>query len=109
MARKYPAGAFFFFVLTNFIFRFFWLFLPGAALCLIGIRVQVCLWIGLGLLALDGVLSIAEQLRIRKAALTESDNPAFNELMDAFCSPGGLEAVGQVLDKQTGKTETPEE
>jgi len=46
------------------------------------------------------ILSIIEQLRICKAAVTRSDNPEFNELMDAFCSPGGFEAFGKVLDEK---------
>ena len=46
------------------------------------------------------ILSIIEQLRIRKAAVTRSDNPEFNELMDAFCSPGGLESFREVLDEK---------
>ena len=61
---------------------------------------KTCLWIGLTILGIDVILSIIEQLRIRKAAVTPSDNPEFNELMDAFCSQGGLEALGKVLDEK---------
>ena len=100
MERKYPIKMFWIFVLTNFLFHFFYLSIPGIILCIIGIWVKPCLWIGLAILGLDVILSIIEQLRIRKAAITPSDNPAFNELMDAFCSPGGLEAVGKVLDEK---------
>ena len=32
--------------------------------------------------------------------ITPSDNPEFNELMEAFCGPGGLEAFGKVLDEK---------
>ncbi len=48
---------------------------------------------------LDLILSIIEQLRIRKAAVTESDNPEFNELMEAFCN-GGLDAFGDVVNSK---------
>ena len=100
MERKYPAKMFWFFVLTNFLFHFFYLSIPGIILCIVGIWVKSCLWIGLAVLGLDVILSIIEQLRIRKAAVTPSENPEFNELMDAFCSPGGFEAFGKVLDEK---------
>ncbi len=100
MERKYPTKMFWFFVLTNFLFHFFYLSVPGIILCIVGIWVKDCLWIGLAILGLDVILSIIEQLRIRKAAVTPSDNPEFNELMDAFCSQGGLEAFRKVLDEK---------
>lgn len=100
MERKYPAKMFLMFVLTNFLFHFFYLFVPGIILCIVGTWVKSCLWIGLAILGLDLILSIIEQLRIRKAAVTRSDNPEFNELMDAFCSPGGLEAFRNVVDEK---------
>ena len=55
-------------------------------------------------MGLDVILSIIEQLRIRKAAVTPSDNPEFNELMDAFCGPDGLEAVRKIVDGKIGAT-----
>ena len=100
MERKYPTKMFWFFVLTNFLFHFFYLSVPGIILCIVGIWVKSCLWIGLAILGLDVILSIIEQLRIRKAAVTPSDNPEFNELMDALCSQGGLGAFGKVLDEK---------
>lgn len=100
MERKYPAKMFLMFVLTNFLFHFSYLFVPGIILCIVGMWVKSCLWIGLAILGLDLILSIIEQLRIRKAAVTRSDNPEFNELMDAFCSPGGLEAFRNVVDEK---------
>lgn len=100
MERKYPAKMFLMFVLTNFLFHFFYLFVPGIILCIVGTWVKSCLWIGLAILGLDLILSIIEQLRIRKAAVTRSDNPEFNELMDAFCSPGGLETFRNVVDEK---------
>lgn len=100
MERNYPAKMFWFFVFTNFLFHFFYLSLPGIILCVVGIWVKSCLWVGLAILLLDLILSIVEQMRIRKAALTPSDNREFNELMDAFCSPGGMEAFGKILDEK---------
>ena len=98
MERKYPTKMFWLFVLTNFLLHFFYLSIPGIILCIVGIWAKPCLWIGLAILGLDVILSIIEQLRIRKAAVTPSDNPEFNELMDAFCSPDGLEAVRRIVD-----------
>ena len=100
MKRKYPTTMFWFFVLTNFLFHFFYLSIPGIILCVVGIWVKPCLWIGLAILGIDVILSIIEQLRIRKAAVTPSDNQEFNELMDAFCSSDGLDALGTALDEK---------
>lgn len=100
MEREYPTKMFWLFVLTNFLFHFFYLFIPGIILCIAGIWVKPCLWVGFIILGLDMILSIIEQLRIRKAAVTPGDNPEFNELMDAFCSPEGLKAVGKVMDEK---------
>lgn len=104
MKRKYPTNMFVFFVLTNFLFHFFYLSIPGIILCIIGIWIKTCLWIGLTLLGIDMILSIIEQLRIRKVAVTPSDNPEFNELMDAFCGPNGLEAVREIVDAKIAST-----
>ena len=104
MQRKYPTKMFWLFVLTNFLFHFFYLSIPGIILCFFGIWVRSCLWIGLSILGLDVILSIIEQLRIREAAVTPSDNPEFNELMDAFCGPDGLEAVRKIVDAKIGAT-----
>ena len=100
MERKYPTKMFWLFVLTNFLFHFFYLSIPGIILCVVGIWVKPCLWIGVTVLGLDAILSIIEQLRIRKAAVSHSDNPEFNELMDAFCGPDGFDAVRRVLDEK---------
>jgi len=104
MERKYSAKMFWFFVLTNFLFRFFYLSVPGIILCIVGIWVKICLWIGLALLGLDVILSIIEQLSIRKAAVTPSDNSEFNELMDAFYGPDGLDSVRKIVDKKIKST-----
>ena len=104
MERKYPAKMFWRFVLTNFLFHFFYLSIPGIILCIVGIWVKSCLWVGLAILGLDVILSIIEQLRIRKATITPNDNPEFNELMDAFCGPNGLDAVRGIVDAKIAST-----
>jgi hypothetical protein len=104
MERKYPTKMFLFFIFTNFVFHYFYLFVPGLILCIVGIWTKACLWIGLAVLGLDLILSVIEQLNIRNAALTPSDNPEFNELMDAFCSPDGPEALKKVMDEKIKST-----
>lgn len=100
MRRKYPTKMFWLYVLANFLLHFLYLFIPGIVLCIVGIWVRFCLWIGLAILGLDMILSIIEQLRIRKVAITPSDNSDFNELMDAFCGPDNLDTVRKVVDKK---------
>lgn len=109
MERKYPAKMFWLFVLTNFLFRFFYLSISGIILCIVGAWVKPCLWIGLAVLSFDLILSNIEQLRIRKAAVTPSDNPEFNALMDAFCGPDGLDAVRKIVDEKIKVSSTAEE
>jgi len=106
MNRKYPAKRFWFFVFTNFLFHYFYLLLPGIILCFVGIRVEICLWIGLAVLGADLILSIVEQLRIRKAVMT-SDNPEFNEIMGAFTGPDPFESVRKTVGEKI-KSATPE-
>ena len=100
MKRRYPLKMFLLGMAMNFIFHYFYLFLPGLILCLIGIWSQKCLAIGLACWLLDLILSFVEQLRIRKASLSESDNPEFNELMDAFYGPDGPDAFGEAMQKR---------
>ena len=103
MKRRYPAKLFYWGILMDFLFHFIYLSVPGVILCIIGIWSKICLWIGLGVLCLDLILTVVEQLRIRKAALTPSDNLDFNQMMEALTGPGGLEAFGEVLDEKIKK------
>ena len=95
--KKYPVRYFFIFVLTNFFFRFGILFLLGVVLCFIGIWVRALLWVGLGFFALDLVLSVIEQLAIRKAVL-ESSHPAIEKMLDEMNQPGVLGWQGKRTD-----------
>ncbi len=103
MERKYPTKMFWFFVLTNFLFHFFYLSLPGMILCFIGIWVKSCLKIGLVILFIDLILSIIEQMRIRKAALT-STHPDVMELMDVLNGPEGIHGVKEWTDKRIAES-----
>ena len=86
--RKYPTDLFILGIITNIIFRFFWLFFPSLILLIIGAFSKNCLYIGLGLLAGDILLSLFEQLQIRKTFLEDSDNPDFNAFQDALSKDG---------------------
>ena len=108
MERKYPVKYFCLFVLTNFLFHYLYLFVPGVILCIVGIWSKTCLSLGLAVLILDLTLSVMEQLKLRKAAITPSDNQDFNAIMDAFCSPGGLQAVREVVEEKIKTTSTVE-
>lgn len=93
MNRKYPLKMFLFGLLLNFFIRYALLFLPGLILCMIGIWSEKCLAIGLAMWLVDLVLSVAQQLRVRKTVLSESDNPEFNEIMDACFDPDDPKSV----------------
>ena len=108
MERKYSMKWFWHFVIINFLFHFFYLFVAGIILCIVGIWARSCFWIGLAILLLDLILSVVEQMRIRKAAVTESDNPEFNELMDAFCGDGGMQAVRDLLNQKIAESKSAE-
>ena len=78
MNRKYPFKMFLLGLLLNFFIRYALLFLPGLILNIIGIWSKKCLAIGLAMWIVDLVASFVEQLRIRKAVLSESDNPDYS-------------------------------
>ena len=105
MKRKYPAKIFWFNALMNFLFHFFYLFISGAILCIIGIWVKTCLIIGLIIIGLDLMLSIIEQLHIRKVALSTSDNPEFNRLMDQFYGTDDPDAIKKFIEEKISSTQ----
>lgn len=100
MNRKYTLKQFLLGLVINFVIFHFYLFIPGVILCLIGIAVEQCLYIGLALLILDLILSVISQLRIRSTILSDSDNPEFNELMDAYCDPDDPDAFKAKIDEK---------
>ena len=72
MERKYPTKMFWFFVLTNFLFHFFYLSVPGIILCIVGIWVKDCLWIGL---AISMENSVESPLKTGNRTAIRSSNP----------------------------------
>lgn len=100
MKRKYPFKLFLLMVLLNFTIRHFYFFLPGVILCLVGIGNKLCLALGLALLLVDLIVSVVEQLQIRKASLEESDNEEFNELMDAAFASDDPDAFRKIIEEK---------
>ena len=88
MKKRYPWKLFFIGVAINFLFHFFWMFIPGVVLLLIGIFNQKCLAMGVALLIVDMMASLIEQFKIRQATLADSDNPAFQEFQEALSKDG---------------------
>ena len=86
--RKYPFVMFAFGLFHNFFFHFFWIFIPAAILSIVGIFVKPCLYIGIVGLVIDLISSFIEQMAIRKAFITDSDNPDFKAFQDALSADG---------------------
>lgn len=100
MKRKYPFKLFLMMVLLNFTIRHFYFFLPGLVLSIIGIWNQTCLALGLALLLVDLIVSVVEQLQIRKTALEKSENEEFNELMDAAFASDDPDAFRRIIEEK---------
>lgn len=86
--RKYPMSLFLTGFISNFLFRFFWLFIPVVVLLITGVFIRPCLVVGALVILVDAILSLIEQLRIRKAFLEDSDNSDFRAFQDALSGDG---------------------
>lgn len=87
--------------ITTVLFRFFWLFIPCIILLIVGIFVKPCLYVGLALLLVDIILSLIEQLRIRKTCLEESDSSDFQVFQDALSKDGNWrDNIGEILNQK---------
>ncbi|MBQ3074048.1 MAG: hypothetical protein IJD19_05255 [Ruminococcus sp.] len=53
-----------------------------------GVFISPCLVVGALVILVDAILSLVEQLRIRKAFLEDSDNPDFRAFQDALSGDG---------------------
>lgn len=98
MKRKYPARLFIFNLVMNFLIRYIYLWIPG--LILILIPNSICTALGIAFLGADLAVSLIDQIRIRKASLTRSDNEEYNRLMDAALGAGGPEEFQRVLEER---------
>lgn len=88
--RKYPMSLFLIGFITNIIFHFFWLFIPSIILLIVGIFIDGCRYAGLILLLVDIIVSFIEQMRIRQAMISDSDNEQFRQFQDAVSKDGNI-------------------
>ena len=88
--RRYPFSLFLFGFITNILFHFFWLFAPCVILLIVGIWVDWCLYAGLALLGIDIVASFVEQMKIRQAMLSDSDNEQFRKFQETVLNDGNV-------------------
>ncbi|MCH5198017.1 MAG: hypothetical protein J1E34_03830 [Oscillospiraceae bacterium] len=101
--NKYPANLFRTGFFMNMIKNFYLLF-PAIILLIVGIWVKWCLFLGLALLALDIIISLAEQLQIRNAALNSS-NPNFKKWQDAILSPNWKDNIINLTESRIESSE----
>ena len=107
--RKYPARMFVIGLIGNFLLHYFYLFLPGIILCVIGIWSKVCLCIGLAMLILDLIFSVTDQIKIRNACLSTSDNPEVNRLMDIFYGAADPESIHDFIKEKMQSSSSDDE
>jgi len=86
--RRYPKGLFIMGFITNLLLRFVWLFVPGVILLIAGIFIRPCLYLGALVLLLDVIVSLTEQIRLRRTFLKESDHPDFRSFQEALSAGG---------------------
>lgn len=99
--RKYPIDLFISGFLINVIFHYFFLFIPGFILIIVGIFNKPCLIIGLAILIIDLIISLLDQLRIKNKFLEESDNPDFQEFQEVFSKGGDWkENIRKIVDER---------
>lgn len=98
--RKYPFKLFLIGMLTNFIFRYFYLLILGLLLCIVGIWNVICLLIGITVLGLDLTLSLYDQMQIRKTVLSTSDDQEVEKILDAFYNPDSSLDLRDIIDEK---------
>lgn len=88
--RKYPFSLFLIGFITNILFHFFWLFIPGVILLIGGVFIDWCLYAGLAILVIDIIASFIEQMKIRQVMLSSSENEQFRQFQDAVLKDGNV-------------------
>lgn len=99
--RDYSNSLFWSGFFLNIIKRFY-ITIPAIILLIIGIWFKPCLYIGIALAVIVLVLSLIEQLSIKKAFQT-SDNPNFEEFADASSSDNWNEEVIKLVNEKAKK------
>jgi hypothetical protein len=94
--KKYPISLFLMGVVMNLLKNFI-LLLLALVFLVIGIGVQWCLELGLGLLALNVVIAFVQQLQIRNTTLS-SDNLDFQQWQEAMLSPEWMKNIKEMTE-----------
>lgn len=101
--RKYPASLFIIGFITNVLFRYFLLSVPALILMIIGIFNKYCLLVGFAILAIDLIISLIIQLKMRNTFLKESDNLDFQEFQDAITKGNRIENTNNLINEKINK------
>lgn len=105
MNKKYPAGLFWSGFIGDVLLRRFYLFIPAVILLIVGIWVKVCFAIGIALLVIDIVISLIDQLNIRKETLN-SDDEKFAEFQNVILSDNWQENVRGMVEEKINSYES---
>lgn len=94
--KKYNPTLFFAGFFMN-IIKNYYIFFPGIILCIAGIWVKVCLFIGLFLLLLDIIFSLFEQIRI-KHAVEHNDDLNFKPWAEAMMAEDWKKSIQNLVN-----------
>ena len=100
--RRYSSSLFWSGFFLNILKRFY-ITIPAVILLIIGIWFKPCLYIGIALAVFVLVISLIEQLNIKKTFET-SDNPNFEEFADTASSENWKEDVINFVKEKTKET-----
>ena len=108
MKIKYPFSLFLIGFIVNFFFRYSILFFPGIIMLIVGIWVDRCFYVALVLLAIDLVLSLIQQLKVRRMFLSLTGNNPFiqfqNTMLNNNTNNKGDFFDGKASGKATAET-----
>ena len=111
MKEKYSGGLFFAGFLMN-LLKEFPLTVPALILCIAGIWVRPCLYIGIGLFAAAIVIALITQFRYKKAVENCKD-PNFEPWANAMKSKNWrretIDMVNEKIEAQNAANENPED
>lgn len=96
--KKYPISLFVMGVVMN-LFKNLVLLLLALIFLVIGIGVQWCLELGLGLLLLNVVIAFVQQLQIRNTTLS-SDDPDFQQWQEAMVSADWIKNIKEMTEQK---------
>lgn len=96
--KKYPISLFVMGVVMD-LLKNFMLLLLALIFLVIGIGVQWCLELGLGLLVLNVVISFVQQIQIRNTTLS-SEDPDFGQWQEAMLSPDWMQNIKEMTESK---------